>query len=42
MAYLAFLRYLAFEWLRNNDMKANPDKCEIFVSKSGSFVANAG
>ena len=33
MAYLAFLKY---------EMKANPDKCEILVSKSGSFVANAG
>ena len=28
------------KWFENTDMKANPDKCHMLVSKNGSFIAN--
>ena len=29
-----------FEWLENNGMKANPDKCHLLLSKNENFEAN--
>ena len=29
-----------FEWFENNGMKANPDKCHLFLSKNENFEAN--
>ena len=29
-----------FEWLENNIMKANPDKCHLLLSINGNFEVN--
>ena len=29
-----------FEWCENNGMKANPDRCHLFLSKNKKFEAN--
>ena len=29
-----------FEWLENNGMKANPDKCHLLLSRTGNFEAS--
>ena len=29
-----------FEWFENNEMKANPGKCHLLLSKNGNFEAN--
>ena len=29
-----------FEWFENNEMKVNPDKCHLLLSKNANFQAN--
>ena len=30
------------KWFKNNDIKANPAKCQMLVNKYWSFLANIG